>query len=347
MSTPLSPERSASLKAYQSQLEALEVLNQKPYSERRARETAHSQEMPYQYPNGLAVPPTSIIAQTFTSLLLHHADKTLRIPLLENLARYDESSREMQTARASNEANIRLLEREKVVYLRLDGVEGVARCLPGSPGDGILLERFPHGTLEARMVGAEPLGGESKRRWVTEIISVLIRVHRAGVLARADITLANFAIGNDGLGSVVMVGFGCSVMAFPGVDVGVTVDGRGRSGVMMDVFRLGCVVYLIASWGRRPRLGRFDDLGADAGWHAPAIQELPSEEISVFGELILRCWGGGFESMQEVGAAWLEICSDLAGGTKAGDQGGEKSGQGSTATQGLPPVDENAYDNID
>ncbi|KAF2208996.1 hypothetical protein CERZMDRAFT_24850, partial [Cercospora zeae-maydis SCOH1-5] len=201
-------------------------------------------------------------------------------------------------AHCDNYLYVGQLEIEKQAYRRLHGVPGVAHCIECSD-NGILLEYYQNGALSEYIASHEPLPIPWRWYWAVQATEIIARCHDRGVLV-FDIALRNFLLADDF--SLRIIDFANSSLAPEGEDINhVNVDGYTAR---IDLLHLSNFIHSIMTWQKFSV-----DCAAESEW--PPASQMPDIKESEYGEIVHKCWGQQYTSIQEL-LSDIQLCAKIS-----------------------------------
>ena len=262
--------------------------------------------MPYHRYDGTPL-QEAIVGLGRTGLVILHHENALKIPCVYRNPHASLEEREIEEIFI--EENRTFLENEKEVYLRLGHHDGIVHCINLSE-EGIEMAYMKNGSLSQYLELREP-PYYLFSRWILQLAMTIRYAHSKCVIL-ADIASKNVLL--DENMSAKLCDFSDSAVVPLGSDMSQALD-YGLS-VKTDIFQFGSLIYEIHE--RKPfkyDLLANEDVDAlrirsgDEKWQAFAIyprpEVLPNTEHLQLGQIILRCWTGGYRHMKDV-------CEDIA-----------------------------------
>jgi len=228
----------------------------------------------------------TILAIGQTAIILHHPPHALKIPKIRPLNR--PNADENHHIDLYNNGSRLELANEQAVYRRLGHHPGIAHCINISPS-GTLLTLYPLGTLENFIRSKPEVPPALKTAWILSLIGTHLHFHNANILVN-DFLLRNILVADDL--SLKMIDFGkCRLLpADTNMD---RVNDRGMS-ARVEMFHLGSVFYAIATWTN------YEWGYCSKEEKLPAVEEMPEVGDRVWGDVVRKCWGGGYGSLWEL-----------------------------------------------
>jgi len=203
-------------------------------------------------------------------------------------------------------SRLQLIEREKQIYRRLEGCEGVIPFLDLS-GLAIQLPLLNDGTLDCYLKRNIRLTRAHQLEWVKQMAGTLSRMHDRRVLF-VDVASRNMLIHPNG--SIVFCDFETSLM-FP-LETDIWVKEEFGFSFATNICELGAVIYEVVK-GRQPT--DFDRITEKAGgW--PTTNQLPTANGVFLGSVIEACWAKGrFQTTHEL----CQMLEEESNTNKVGD----------------------------
>ena len=237
-----------------------------------------------------------------TGLVIYHRENALKIPRVYRNPQASLEEREIEEI--FKEQNHEFLENEKEVYIRLGHHEGIVRWINLSE-EGIEMAYMKNGSLSQYLELREP-PHYLVSRWTLQLATTIRYAHSKCVIL-ADIASKNVLL--DENMSAKLCDFSDSAVVPLGSDMS-QVSHYGLS-VKTDIFQFGSLIYEILE--RKPfkyDLLANEDVDAlriksgDEEWQAFAIYPRPEVLLNTehlrLGQIILRCWTGGYRDMEDV-----------------------------------------------
>lgn len=205
------------------------------------------------------------------------------------------------------EAMFQCLKTEYEIYRRLGPH---ARLVPlinfttNGPAPGLTLAYMPKGTLKDRLSAQPPSTAAQRHQWAQDVIESVKLLHSHGIV-HCDIQPGNFLLdGDDRLRIIDFMGSSMDgeapwVCESPAFFMPHT-DAEYRS-YTTDMFAMGSTLYQVMT-GHRP-YPDFEDEEVEARYERG---EFPSVEGLTCGLSISKCWQGGFPSIDDAQASFLE-----------------------------------------
>lgn len=247
----------------------------------------HVRTMVYLHPDGSTVNVDHIVGNGSNGLVLSHGCYVLKIPKTHDTSGF--TGGHLAFEKMCNEENNELLKAEKEAYARLKDIDGIAECINCSPA-GIILRNYTHGSLEnfiAQDQKHREKINELKTALIEKAIGIVRRCHQKSVLLN-DIALRNFMMTDDDL-SIVMIDFGqCRLFDQAS---GMTLSSGDGSGAEVDIFQLGCVLFSLSTWEKY----ELEVPDTEPPWHHDSRLL-----DTIYGDIVAKCWGGLYASMDEV-----------------------------------------------
>lgn len=221
-----------------------------------------------------------------TAAILRHGPYALKMPKIRpcDSENVDENRQtEFYQGRSRRE-----LANEEEVYRRLGQHDGIAQCINIS-ADGTLLALYKRGTLEAYIKCENEVTPAMKTKWILSLITTHLHFHTANVFV-IDLSLRNILLADDL--SLKMIDFGkCRLLP---KDMNIDMDRINDKGMSarVEMHHLGSVIYSIASWTN------YEWDYCSIKKELPAVGKLPDVSDVFCGDVIWKCWAGGYQAVQ-------------------------------------------------
>jgi hypothetical protein len=189
------------------------------------------------------------------------------------------------------------MSREKSIFKRLEGCQGVVPCYDLDASDlSIRMDYAVNGDLRSYLERETP-NRQTQLRWMTEMAHALSEIHRRRVIV-ADVRSDNFLIGHGQ--SIYMTDFGESSL-MPREWNMQDANEYGES-AMTDIGHFGAVMFEIIT-GQHCKFD-LQDWGPGDPFPWPRRDTLPSTEGIWLGHIIDACWTErSFTSANDLAAA--------------------------------------------
>jgi serine/threonine protein kinase len=234
------------------------------------------------YPDGTRIDTEQIIGRGMDGVVVLCGNTVLKVPKLYGTYQDGVAKLNEDECLAPED-----LENEKRVYARLEGTEGVAKCL-GTSLNGIRLEYCSRGSLEQH-IGTNPEPDLAQKvKWISEIVNAIAGCHERHVFV-FDIALRNILLTEKW--SIRIIDFANSVLL--GLDVEVSEAEKDGCTVRLDLLHLGNVIYSVLTWQKFSV-----DCAMETEW--PLRSELPGLEEVPYGHIIEKCWARQYVSAREL-----------------------------------------------
>ncbi|MCJ1483359.1 hypothetical protein MMC06_003526 [Schaereria dolodes] len=257
--------------------------------------------MPYERFDGKPL-QEAIVGLGRTGLVIHHHSNALKIPRVYRNPHA--SLEEKKIEEIFIEQSCMFLDNEKEAFLRLEKNDGIVDLISLSE-KGIEMAYMKNGSLSQYLELREP-PHHLVTQWILKLARTISYAHSKCIIV-ADIASRNVLL--DEYMSIKLCDFSDSAVMPLGNDMSQVVH-YGLS-VKTDIFQFGSLVYEILT--RKPF--KYDLLAneevntqrlnsEDQNWQAFAIwpqrELLPSTKHLQLGKIILSCWTGGYQHMEEV-----------------------------------------------
>jgi serine/threonine protein kinase len=256
------------------------------------------------YPTGIR---SFVTAGASNYIALFDEDSVLKFPLLPPDEKDVYTAKDMEYRRNVRKAAVKGLEVERQILQELGQHPRIVR-LVRKHEDGLLLEYLPNGSVERYLRNVAPTTPLHQRlKWARQAAEGLAYIHEKNVL-HCDFSIGNLILDNDL--SVKLCDFQGRLL---GPDGAVILNGGAAESVMSsmprpdrnhcdrktEIFAFGTALYFMVT-GKPP----FPDLDTvddeDEIRRRFECGEFPSLEYRQGGDVVRKCWMGGYESATEI-----------------------------------------------
>ena len=239
-----------------------------------------------------------------TGLILKHGENALKIARVEDTTDYSEDDRD--NYEVLNEMNIDALCNEIKIYKRLGSHPGLLQVFELTK-DSIEMAIATRGSLARYIKTQDEPTDNIKTSWTKSVLSTIGYVHERSVTVD-DVALRNFMI-DDQL-NIKLIDFGLSTLHPLGT---MMLNSRATHS---DIFRVAFILYSLATWkiydyddhkDRNPSSlssNRKSQDSAETEFNWPLVENLPSTEGCLYGDIIRKCWIGQYNTMDQ-------LCNDI------------------------------------
>ena len=253
-------------------------------------------------PDNTKIPSTSkdILGLGRTGVVLRYGEHALKIARVEDVTGLHDTERDM--TEALNELNSDSLHNEIAIYKRLGSHEGILPVFQLS-GQSIEMAYAKEGSLTQYIKNHREPTDALKARWIGSVAFTICYVHRCRITVD-DIALRNFLI-DDQL-AIKLIDFGLSTLQHLDRMMEILAT-------KADIFRVGFIIYSIATWkiydynkfedgkeGSSSREGGPVQGSSEHETHWSRAESLPSVDHCICGNIIDKCWIGGYNNMDQV-----------------------------------------------